>query len=116
MWILVKHLMASQPVPEPFGLVPDLDEVLVVLDHNVVLVELPVHVRLRSALEKQQVEKCKHVLLYLCNDRLLYSVQLLSIKTPCFLGGGEGGEGVIWTGKQIKILGLESSKTINGDI
>jgi hypothetical protein len=44
--------MSSQPVPESFSLVPDLDEVLVVLDHNVVLVELSVHVRLCSALKK----------------------------------------------------------------
>jgi hypothetical protein len=46
------HDDLAQPVPESFGLVPDLDEVLVVLDDNIVLVELPVHVRLRSALEK----------------------------------------------------------------
>ena len=39
-------------VPESLGLVPDLDEILVVLDHNVVLVELPVHVRLCTALNK----------------------------------------------------------------
>ena len=37
--------------PEPLGLVPDLDEVLVILDHDVVLVKLAVHVRLGPALQ-----------------------------------------------------------------
>ena len=42
--------------PESLGLVPDLDEVLVVLDHDVVLVKLSVHVGLRPALK--QTEYC----------------------------------------------------------
>ena len=37
--------------PEPLGLVPDLNEVLVILDHDVVLVKLAVHVRLGPALQ-----------------------------------------------------------------
>lgn len=37
--------------PQPLGLVPDLDEVLVILDHDVVLVKLAVHVRLGPALQ-----------------------------------------------------------------
>ena len=37
--------------PQPLGLIPHLNQVLVVLDHDVVLVELPVHIRLGSALQ-----------------------------------------------------------------
>ena len=39
---------------QPLGLVPDLDEVLVVLNHDVVLVKLPVHVGLRPALKQTE--------------------------------------------------------------
>ena len=37
--------------PQPLGLVPHLDEVLVVLNHDVVLVKLAVHVGLGPALQ-----------------------------------------------------------------
>ena len=62
---------------QPLGLVPDLDEVLVILNHDVVLVKLAVHVGLGPAL---QVDVCYYLL-----SNILVTVLIICIHPKIFL-------------------------------